>query len=230
MNNFFTAEVTAINRQEALRYLSYNDTPDEKTSALMDQCERKLLAAVKGKYTFRIYDIISNDREAVELEGCAMKMTGKDICAHLDGCEKAALLCATIGSDADTLIRREQISDMASAVITDSLASCAVEAVCNSAEEHIRRECPDMFMTWRFSPGYGDMPIALQRQFLEAVNAGRYIGVFANENSILTPKKSVTAVIGLSSKPIEKKRRGCAVCRLYKDCEFRKRGSRCTDE
>ncbi|MGN0609272.1 MAG: methionine synthase [Oscillospiraceae bacterium] len=223
-----TVKIESINRKEALRYLAFKgDEPDENLQRLMDECEKKLTAAAKGRYTYRIFDIAENSGEKVVLSGCTLEMTGRDICAHLAGCEKAALLCATVGADVDTLIRREQVEDMASAVITDAMAGCAIEQVCDKAEEAIRESCPQMFMTWRFSAGYGDLPIELQRQFLDVTNAGRTIGVFANENNILTPKKSVTAVIGLSASPVEKKRSGCTVCKIRENCAYRKKGIRC---
>ncbi len=230
LNNFYTVGLDGINRAEALRYLSGGDTPDEKLSALMDKCEKKLLNAISGKFTYRVFGIKSIAENTVILDNCALVMTGRDICAHLSGCRSAALMCATIGGEADRLIRTEQISDMAAAVITDAMASCAVEQVCDKAEEIIRGENPGMFMTWRFSAGYGDFPLSVQRLFLDVTDAGRSIGLFANENSVLTPKKSVTAVIGLSDMPIENKRRGCASCRMKNDCIFRKKGSRCTDD
>lgn len=230
-DNFFTADITRIDRSEALRYLAYGgSSPDERILSFMDKCEKKLLKAVKGKFTFRCFDISDISDNRVILENCSLIMTGKDICSHLEGCAKAVLMCATIGNDVDRLLREEQVSDMAAAVITDAMASCAVEKVCDAAEDTIRNEYPNMFMTWRFSAGYGDLPINIQKQFLEVTNAGRAIGLFANESSILIPRKSVTAVIGLSDMPIEKKRRGCAVCNLRESCLFRKKGRRCTDE
>ncbi|MGN0552406.1 MAG: methionine synthase [Oscillospiraceae bacterium] len=225
-----TVKIEAINRAEALRYLAAGgSTPDENLSALMDICEEKLTAAAKGKYIYRVFDIAENSGEKVVLDGCTLTMTGKDICSHLAGCEKAVLLCATVGSDVDVLIRREQISDMAAAVVIDAMAGCAIEQVCDNAEEDIRKSFPDMNMTWRFSPGYGDLPIDCQKKFVEVVNAGRTIGLNVTDSFIMIPRKSVTAVIGLSAEPIEKKRRGCAVCSMRERCEFRKRGSRCTN-
>lgn len=225
-----TVKIEVINRSEALRYLAAGgSTPDENLTALMDICEEKLIAAAKGKYIYRVFDIAENSGERVVLNGCTLEMTGKDICSHLSGCEKAVLLCATIGSDVDVLIRREQVSNMAAAVVIDAMSGCAIEYICDKAEEDIRKSFPDMNMTWRFSPGYGDLPIDCQKKFVEVVNAGRTIGLNVNESFIMIPRKSVTAVIGLSAEPIEKKRRGCAVCSMRERCEFRKRGSRCTN-
>lgn len=46
-------------------------------------------------------------------------------------------MCATVGSEVDKLIRISQISDMARAVVMDSLASVAVEQVCNAFDKII---------------------------------------------------------------------------------------------
>ncbi|MGN0599076.1 MAG: methionine synthase [Oscillospiraceae bacterium] len=225
-----TVKIDPINREEALRYLAAGgSTPDENLSALMDSCEEKLLAAVRGKFTFRVFDIEKITDDEVILADSELVLSGKDISRHLSSCTKAVLLAATIGGEVDRLIRTEQISDMASAVVIDAMAGCAIEQVCDLAEEAVRKSFPDMNMTWRFSPGYGDMPISCQKKFVDSVNAAREIGLNVSENFIMIPRKSVTAVIGLSEEPIEKKRRGCAVCSMRERCEFHKRGSRCTN-
>ena len=54
-------------------------------------------------------------------------------------------------------------------------------------------------MTPRFSPGYGDLPIELQRDFLTLLDASRKIGLTATESSMLVPSKSITALIGIRS-------------------------------
>ena len=228
---YYTAKINKINRDEALRYLAAGGSvPDENLTRLMDSCEEKLLASVRGRYTFKVFDIERIRENEVILSGTKLSITRDRNCGHLSSCEKAVLLAATIGADVDKLIRAEEVSDMAAALVTDAMASCAVEAICNEAEERIRAEIPEMNMTWRFSPGYGDLPIFCQKDFADSLNADREIGLFVNESFIMIPRKSVTAVIGLSRKPIEKKRRGCTVCPMYENCAFRKKGSRCTDE
>ena len=51
--------------------------------------------------------------------------------------------------------------------------------------------------TWRFSPGYGDRPLSMQDDLLAAVEAGKRIGLATTQGHMLTPMKSVTAIIGL---------------------------------
>ena len=116
---------------------------------------------------------------------------------------------------------------MSKAVPLDAMSSAAVESVCNSIEEELARENPRSFLTWRFSPGYGDYPLEVQAELLRLLDAQKKIGLCADESFALTPSKSVTAVIGLSDTPPEKRRRGCAVCNLRHECKFRKAGTRC---
>ena len=108
------------------------------------------------------------------------------------------------------------------------MARTAIKQVCDTAEKEIREKISkDNFMTWRFSPGYGDLPITIQREFVRVTDAEKRIGLTVNEGGILLPRKSVTAIIGLSKEPIPKQRRGCAYCNMNKTCQFRKGGTHC---
>ena len=210
-------ELRSIDRDETLRFLGNSKVKmNSETDRLLNICEKELLSAARPKFLYNTIDI----NEAGIIQGESIK-------AHLKNCNKAVLLCATLGSETDRLIRTAQVTDMAKAVVLDAMASSAVEKVCDEVESLIREEHPDEFLTWRFSPGYGDYPISLQGEFLRILDAPRRIGLCTNENSILTPTKSVTAVIGVSKTPIESKRKGCASCSLKSTCKFRKAGTRC---
>ncbi len=197
----------------------------ENISALADECESRLLKDCTPKYCWVAAQI--DGRYPITLKGYRLILRGKDISDHLEGCFGVALLCATVGSGADDLLRRVQSEDMAKALVCDALASAAVEQVCDEAENEIRSRFPDKFTTWRFSPGYGDFPIDCQRDFLAAVNAQRAVGVCVSSGGLLTPTKSVTAVVGLSEEPIQAKRRGCLSCNMRDRCTFRKNGGHC---
>ena len=63
----------------------------------------------------------------------------------------------------------------------DALASAAIEEVCRIADEDIKGQIDGEFLTWRFSPGYGDFPLEIQKEFLEAVNAPKRIGLYSEK-------------------------------------------------
>lgn len=80
-------------------------------------------------------------------------------------------------------------------------------------------------MTFRFSPGYGDYPIEMQKEYLRILDAPRKIGLTTGDSCLLVPSKSVTAVLGISDNPIERRKRGCAICSMKGKCRFRRNGN-----
>lgn len=210
-------KLTEINKSEALRYIGGGRVDmNDKMDALLKICEKEILETATPKYLYK----------KIPLKDSGL-IIGKSIEQHLKDCDEAVLICATIGSETDKLLRAVSVTDMAKAVVLDAMASVAVEQVMQEVDEIIAKENPDKFLTWRFSPGYGDYPIELQEKFLRILDAPRKIGLCTNDNSILTPTKSVTAITGISEKPIEKRRKGCAGCNLKETCKFRKSGERC---
>lgn len=221
-------EIKSIDRKEALRYLSCHDEQNigETASAYLDECEKRLLEVITPKYLYKYFPLITENGTPV-IEGCPLPLEGRDIAAHLEGCTGVILMCGTIGSGADRLIRILQIEDMAKAVIADAFAGAAVEQTMNEAEKHIREEFAGKYFTWRYSPGYGDFPIDLQKSLLAVLDAPRKIGLCASDSKMLVPVKSVTAVIGVSDSPLPQKKRGCVTCNMRERCQFRKRGLHC---
>lgn len=220
-------KIDKINTEEALRYMGYNENIDiENIKPILTSCEDELLNAANIRYCYKLFDI-EHHTDSIIVTGTNLNLTGKSITNHLEGCNKAVLMACTLSDKVDKLISRYNITDMTSALITDSMASAMIEQVCNEVEVIIKNQLKIENMTWRFSPGYGDLPIDIQKNFIQVINANKQIGLTVTENNILIPRKSVTAVIGISDSPLPQKKRGCLICNMNKTCQFRKRGSHC---
>ena len=212
-----------INKSEALRYLGYGeDVPDDSTNRLLGKCERELLECLDCKYIYRVFFFFCG-----QIPGSFYRLEGDSIAAHLMGCTQVILLAATLSGNADRLIRRKQISGMAEAIITDALASAAIEQVCDIAEAEIMKNFPDMQHTRRFGLGYGDFPLEGQAAFLDILDAPKRIGVCVSPALMLTPMKSVTCVIGLGRQVMSGSRKTCEVCSLGDSCPYRAGGASC---
>lgn len=85
-------------------------------------------------------------------------------------------------------------------------------------------------ITSRFSPGYGDLSLDIQRNFISVLEADRTIGLTASANNILIPGKSVTAIVGLTDKIDETENTGCINCSKYPECQFRKEKGSCGNQ
>lgn len=219
-----TIELAGINVSEALRYLGYGQNePDLRMKEILDLCSKELLNAVNPKYVFKIFDL----KDDYVVDGADFELKGQAIKNHLKNCSKIVMMCVTLSSGVDLLIRKKQIRDMAEAMIIDSMASAAVEQVCDEVEKIIKAEYPGFEYTWRFGVGYDDFPLELQGQFLNVVNAPKQIGVCVNDSYMLTPTKSVTCIIGMGHDLQVSSKRSCDNCSFKDKCQYRKAGKNC---
>lgn len=216
-----------LNFDEALRYMGCKkDITDERIIDMLNEGEELLLSVCIPRYLYHSFDIAENEF-GIEVKGTNLVLTGEDIKRHLKDCFGVVIMCATLSGKTDLLIRRTQLEDMSKALVINSLGSVAIEQVCDKIEEEIHSKLPNCYKTWRYSPGYGDLPITLQKDILNILDAPRKIGLCTNDSMILTPIKSVTAIIGLSHSPVAPAKRGCLCCNLKNTCQYRKVGNHC---
>lgn len=205
-------------RSEALRYLGYRGAqPDEATAALLDERIQAVEGAADPRWT-AVEVPLTLRPGGVELGDWSID--SEKLRSHLDGCTAALLFGATLGVGVDRLIARSAAGQVARAALDQAVAAALIEAVCDHACDQLAQRYPGKYLRPRFSPGYGDFPIAFQRPLLEALEASKRIGLTATETMMLTPTKSVTAVVGLSPTPWCPPT-GCAACGKA-DCAFRK--------
>lgn len=141
-------------------------------------------------------------------------------------------MAVTLGQGIDRLLAKSSVSNMADAVIMDACASTAVENVADNFERDLRKEleAEHLYLTDRFSPGYGDLPLAVQKQFCTALDTERRIGLSVSSSMLMIPGKSVTAVLGISESPKLLRKRGCESCSLFRSCIYRKEGKSCHEK
>ena len=185
----------------------------------IDLACRRVEQAASPRWTYAEYDC----RELASL------WQGNDIRRHLKSCTRCILIAVTLGIGVDRLLRREGVSDIAQETLLDTAASCLVEEWASHAEQTLRAECGarGLYLTRRFSPGYGDFPIAVQPDFIRLTHAEKQIGLTATDTCILVPRKSVTAVCGIADHPVTGALAGCATCALRETCKRRKEGIPC---
>lgn len=208
-----------IDRAQWLQLLHVAGTPGQRLDIQMEAAQEQLRAAAQPRGIYRIMN-----RADIPAEGFSIEK-------HLEGCGKAAVLAVTLGSEIDRLIARAQIKSMAEAVVLDAGASVLAEQAADRAEEILKEELaiklPGLFATPRFSPGYGDYPIRYQREILTLADAHRKIGITLTGGSIMIPRKSITALIGLSEHPVSGRLATCEECVLREKCTLRREGKHC---
>lgn len=212
----------AADRRTVLRYLgAVGWTPDEATTGLLDEAETLLRRAATPRGVWRTLPPRALD----------LRDAGTDLARHLQGCSGLVLMAVTMGSGADALIRRLELSDIALGAAVDATASAAMDGLCDDVEAEARRwaSSQGLWLTGRYSPGYGDCPLTLQHDLCLALDTVRGLGLAVTPQHLLTPRKSVTAILGTADHPVTGARAGCGHCLLRETCAYRKRGMTCDD-
>jgi hypothetical protein len=215
--------IKKLDKSEILRYLGWKGTPlPDHMEKLIDDCIQTTIQTITPKYLFRRFPI-SREHEAIKVEGAGVVLTGKSIFRHLHGCDEVYLMCVTVGLEIEKLIRIKMVTSPDLGVIYDSCASSAVEALADEVQELIRAECKERgkFITSRFSPGYGDLPLDTQKELLLSMDSHRKIGLSLTDSLLLTPNKSVTAIIGITDENKDDKGKSkCDHCTNRDNCSF----------
>ncbi len=215
-----------IDKAEVLRYLGVKGDPDPQTELIIDECSNHLSSVIRPMYVYRKFYLLY-DGTNYSLIDCDTKLSGKTADSRLQKCSSCYVVAATLGQEADVLIRKAQVTDMARAVVYDACATDLIEKVCDYAESEISTLAASdgLYAGQRFSPGYGDLPLSLQKDVCHLLDTNRKIGLTLTDEFLLLPTKSVTAFIGASDKPSANKsncKNGCENCNMANHCTYRK--------
>lgn len=210
-----------ISRREIARYLGYRrEQPDPSVSGLIEDCIGELTRECSPKSVHQIFPLQTDGSAHIRIG--TMDFISEQLARNLRACDQVILFAATLGSAADTAVRRASLRDMSRSVVMQAAAAAMIEAYCNDVQDEIRGEMLSrgLYLRPRFSPGYGDCPLSLQKDITRMLDTSRRIGLTLTEDHLLVPMKSVTAFIGLSSSELSCHKQGCEIC-TKTDCAFR---------
>lgn len=177
----------------------------EKDALLLETlhaCEKEQEGHDDFKVCYREFPIFfkeDTENDEVEIDLGFTKTTSKDLYKNLRGCEKIILFSATIGLSIDRFIEKYNRLSPVKAMFHQAIGTEKVEALCNKFNEEMKEKYlkEGYEMRPRYSPGYGDCPLSMQLDVFKALDCPRQIGISLNSSLIMTPSKSVTAIIGL---------------------------------
>jgi len=221
--------VDSLDKNEILRYLGHRSGQlSAELDETLERCIRDTLQTIRPMAITKRFPIQHNEAD-IQIIGTNLILTGSSIRNHLAPVSEVWLMAATVGPAMDKLIRARLVNQPDEGVILDSCGAAAVEAAADQIQSELKLQADQeqKFITSRFSPGYGDLPLQIQKEFLNALDAGRKIGLSVTDSHLMTPSKSVTAIIGISNETITGSQDPCDACRLRMVCELRKAGTPC---
>lgn len=176
-------EIISENCQILPNSLQKNDeissNSDKNTLNLLKNT--KFEQKTSAKFTFADTSIISHD-----------------LLNNLKDSKEIALIAATIGPQVDSYIRRAQLTDPVYASICQATGAMYIEKIVDGLNKEIKNIAHSKGKSTypRYSPGYGDVPLTVQKDFFRLLNCER-IGLTLMDTLIMAPEKSVTAFIGI---------------------------------
>ncbi len=201
--------------KEILRYAGCKEANSE-ISALVKSCINEIKTKLTYKVCYRQFEVkICNDI----CDFGAFTLRSKNLALNLSGCESGILFAATVGVGIDRLISKYGRISPSKALMFQAIGAERIEALCDTFCADISKEY-NVGTKPRFSPGYGDLPLAAQKDIFAVLSPEKQIGLTLTDSLLMSPSKSVTAIVGLSDKTENTTTNKCALCDK-RDCTFR---------
>lgn len=206
---------------EAIRYLGYGrHAVDDRMMQQIQDSFTELESVASARFICRIFSLQQKDGVLIIEDN---RIESKSLLKNLKDCDQVVFFAATLGSGVDVLIRRYSITEMSKAVVLQACAAAMLEEYCDECQQIIADKVgkDHYYLRPRFSPGYGDFSIEFQKPFVRLLDTAKKIGLTVTDSCMMTPTKSVTALIGMSKIPNNCHAQGCEVCSKL-DCEYRR--------
>ena len=194
-----------ICEKEILRYAGCKDATDEITE-LLHSCIDEACDKLSYSVCYCEIDV------QVENEVCdfgVFSVSSHDLSKSLMRQKKVILFAATLGIEIDRLIKKYSKISPSRAVMLQAIGTERIEALCDAL-------CKEMDVSRRFSPGYGDLSLDVQKDIFNVLNCTHHIGISLNDSLLMSPSKSVTA-FAFCGKPAKNK---CSSCNKT-NCSYR---------
>ena len=217
---YLEGEPPLVDRDEVLRYagirsadmreaLDGGDPLEELYDDVYEQCRTCFSYHIGYRHISLMTDtgLTSPDMDISKVSGSGMSgmpllsyfRESKSLMRSLRHCNEAVIFAATVGAGIDRLIKRYERNEPARALMLQAFGAERVEALCDLFELELTGEARAAGYKCypRYSPGYGDLSIEVQPELLKVLDAGRRLGITLSKTLLMSPSKSVTAIIGL---------------------------------
>jgi len=187
-----------LNISEIKRYSGLDQYTDFPVHFLDQACTESYLFA-QPQATWQIYDY--DVSTATIMSPQPLILSAPKIINYLAGAVQIVVMALTIGPKLENKVSEYFSSgEYTSGLLLDAAGTAAVEVAADQVCEFIKHQAALRgYLTLpRFSPGYGNWDITVQPLILDLANAHE-INLAVTDSCMLLPRKSITAVIGLTA-------------------------------
>ncbi len=178
-----------VNINEILRYIG----ADESLIPLVKEC----LSLCENQLAYKVCYMVSPISIAGEFIAFSFgTFKSLDLAKALKDCRQAVIFGATVGVGIDRLIGKYGRLSPSKGVILQGIGAERIEALIGAFLKDFENG-NNAVLTPRFSPGYGDLSLEIQRDLFKILDCPVKIGLSLTDSLLMSPSKSVTAIAGI---------------------------------
>ena len=203
-----------ISKSEVLRYACCKQS-DQATDALINECIGLVKDKIRPQYCFNVFNVNVKGQEC-NFESFLVK--SQSLAKNLQNAKKVIVFAATLGFEFDRILAKYSKISPAKACVLQAIGVERIEAYADELCEHFK--CTFGNVGTRFSAGYGDLSLEVQKDIFLVLDCTKKLGITLNQSLIMSPTKSITAFVGIFDNDVKTNNEKCKSCNKT-DCAFR---------
>ena len=190
--------IMPMDEREILRYAQLPKNAGVPETLPLKECIALAAGRVRCRAVWRRYPLT---RTECGLHLGFAQTDSLSLQERLEGCTDILLFACTASAEMDRLITRGSLKSPVHGLLMHAIGAQQVESACDCLCKQLARLFPESALIQRYSPGYGDLPLAMQKDIFSALDCERRIGVTLTDSLLMRPSKSVTAIVGMKPLP-----------------------------
>lgn len=211
----FTAEEVLPSSKDIIKWLNYDlhNYPsflDEAIQFSLDIITRN--AKPMGGFVILSGEQIVFGKSSISIQNVVLD-SEKIISRYFKNAHSLAIMLVTIGEEPERISKKLiNEGDPLTGYILDSAASLAVEKTADLVEQNLNEiiRSEKLYTTNRYSPGYCGWNVSDQHKLFSFLPKN-FCGVSLNENAMMVPIKSISAIVGIGT-DVTKEEYDCELC------------------
>ena len=194
----FEIEEKRVLRELRIPKIKYvKELKEEGVAKAIKQAIDTAYTLIHGRACYKTFRVVDVGKDRVITDASESIFLGSNMVKLLARSDYATLLATTVGPELERKVDHLKKTHTADAYFLDVVGGWMADYMADRVDAIVQSEVTrsGYGRTMRYSPGYGDWDLTVQKELLGLVEA-KSIGVTCTDTFILQPRKSVTAVIG----------------------------------
>ena len=188
-------ELTHLEKR-TLIYLGFKGEADEGQLSMVRSAVAEAKRLSRPQFVYRFYELFKEEERYFIDAPLDISYPSLQRLFAKHGSDSLCILVSTLGGAIDKRISSLAQSDPPRMVLLDAASNALIEEETDSFQKRLGLKDE----SFRFAPGYGDVPLSMQKDLFELIPEISRIGIELDDGFIMHPFKSMTGLIGFKGR------------------------------